>query len=109
MHPFGPKIFLLSLNAEIIKTCLHALDLGIRTKCCNHNGRNVFPFPGGPQAFCCHSCVGTGQAPRPKLDASKRSEEHTSELQSRGQLVCRLLLEKNNKKNLRTNSSSTTT
>src|SRR5437870_6645872 len=26
-----------------------------------------------------------------------RSEEHTSELQSRGHLVCRLLLEKNNK------------
>src|SRR5690625_7074873 len=26
--------------------------------------------------------------------ASARSEEHTSELQSRGQLVCRLLLEK---------------
>src|SRR5690625_6607106 len=26
-----------------------------------------------------------------------RSEEHTSELQSRGQLVCRLLREKNNK------------
>src|SRR5690625_7016947 len=36
----------------------------------------------------------------PKLDKStdmfliKRSEEHTSELQSRGHLVCRLLLEK---------------
>src|SRR5690625_3522832 len=28
---------------------------------------------------------------------STRSEEHTSELQSRGHLVCRLLLEKNNK------------
>src|SRR5690625_6639361 len=27
---------------------------------------------------------------------SSRSEEHTSELQSRGQLVCRLLLEKKN-------------
>src|SRR5690625_2222021 len=27
----------------------------------------------------------------------KRSEEHTSELQSRGHLVCRLLLEKNKK------------
>src|SRR5690625_5993399 len=27
--------------------------------------------------------------------ASNRSEEHTSELQSRGHLVCRLLLEKN--------------
>src|SRR5690625_939614 len=29
--------------------------------------------------------------------SSKRSEEHTSELQSRGHLVCRLLLEKKNK------------
>src|SRR5690625_7551964 len=28
-----------------------------------------------------------------------RSEEHTSELQSRGHLVCRLLLEKKNNKN----------
>src|SRR2546422_6391335 len=31
-----------------------------------------------------------------------RSEEHTSELQSRLHLVCRLLLEKKKKKNLRT-------
>src|SRR5207253_4086153 len=30
--------------------------------------------------------------------ATQRSEEHTSELQSRGQLVCRLLLEKKKKK-----------
>src|SRR5439155_23359422 len=29
-----------------------------------------------------------------RAEASPRSEEHTSELQSRGQLVCRLLLEK---------------
>src|SRR5690625_5726223 len=29
----------------------------------------------------------------------RRSEEHTSELQSRGQLVCRLLLEKKNQEN----------
>src|SRR5437870_11462744 len=34
----------------------------------------------------------------------ERSEEHTSELQSRGHLVCRLLLEK--KKNEENNSSS---
>src|SRR5690625_5599302 len=34
--------------------------------------------------------------PRPAgLPAPRRSEEHTSELQSRGHLVCRLLLEKN--------------
>src|SRR3712207_8436351 len=31
------------------------------------------------------------------LDGPRRSEEHTSELQSRQYLVCRLLLEKNNK------------
>src|SRR5690625_6716875 len=32
-----------------------------------------------------------------KLQFGSRSEEHTSELQSRGHLVCRLLLEKKNK------------
>src|SRR5437870_6232800 len=32
---------------------------------------------------------------RGSLDSTARSEEHTSELQSRGHLVCRLLLEKN--------------
>src|SRR5439155_9480150 len=31
-----------------------------------------------------------------RLHARGRSEEHTSELQSRGHIVCRLLLEKNN-------------
>src|SRR5207253_603891 len=33
---------------------------------------------------------------RPDVGAEVRSEEHTSELQSRGHLVCRLLLEKKN-------------
>src|SRR5437868_7757148 len=37
----------------------------------------------------------------------QRSEEHTSELQSRFDLVCRLLLEKKKKKNLSTTISST--
>src|SRR5437870_7175662 len=35
----------------------------------------------------------------PDLDR-RRSEEHTSELQSRGHLVCRLLLEKKKQKNI---------
>src|SRR5690625_3218778 len=38
-----------------------------------------------------------------ELKLYERSEEHTSELQSRGHLVCRLLLEKKNKK-ITTNS-----
>src|SRR5690625_6248200 len=32
----------------------------------------------------------------PVINQQRRSEEHTSELQSRGHLVCRLLLEKKN-------------
>src|SRR5207253_6224995 len=34
------------------------------------------------------------------IDIALRSEEHTSELQSRGHLVCRLLLEKKKKKKI---------
>src|SRR5690625_5900355 len=41
--------------------------------------------PGRRWCCCTGSAVGAG-----------RSEEHTSELQSRGHLVCRLLLEKKN-------------
>src|SRR5690554_6978257 len=48
---------------------------------------NVLPVPGGP----------TKIAPFGIL-APNRSEEHTSELQSRPHLVCRLLLEKKKKK-----------
>src|SRR5207253_8103333 len=33
----------------------------------------------------------------PSIPSKERSEEHTSELQSRGHLVCRLLLEKKKK------------
>src|SRR5207253_10061635 len=43
--------------------------------------------------------------PAPRLDVAQlprqRSEEHTSELQSRGHLVCRLLPEKKNKRRIR--------
>src|SRR6266496_2827616 len=43
------------------------------------------PGPGG------HDCAG-----HPFPESASRSEEHTSELQSRRDLVCRLLLEKKN-------------
>src|SRR5690606_39638895 len=50
---------------------------------------------GGGDARRCRAGTrpGTQRSPRP------RSEEHTSELQSRENLVCRLLLEKKKKKN----------
>src|SRR3989442_12000496 len=41
----------------------------------------------------------TGDAIALRRAVMKRSEEHTSELQSRPHLVCRLLLEKKKKKN----------
>src|SRR5690349_23497798 len=41
------------------------------------------------------------QQARDRSDAQHRSEEHTSELQSRRDLVCRLLLEKKKKKTKR--------
>src|SRR5437870_10898312 len=51
-----------------------------------------------------HARAGSGRGTRPFWRSSgrwtarmvSRSEEHTSELQSRGHLVCRLLLEKKN-------------
>src|SRR5690625_6236488 len=46
----------------------------------------------------CSICLGRGSGKNgiPTLRRALRSEEHTSELQSRGHLVCRLLLEKQN-------------
>src|SRR2546422_6182077 len=40
------------------------------------------------------AAVATGSGPGSRASTAARSEEHTSELQSRLQLVCRLLLEK---------------
>src|SRR2546422_5609749 len=63
-----------------------------------------------------HDVPKTKLTPRPKkvdqpIDApngaATRSEEHTSELQSRLHLVCRLLLEKKKKKKNHTNKMTT--
>src|SRR5690625_6738491 len=62
-------------------------------------------FPSAPSATVrCYCSVKSCNLPSPKCPNSWgvqcqcwRSEEHTSELQSRGHLVCRLLLEKNNR------------
>src|SRR2546427_9168793 len=48
--------------------------------------------------------AGPGAVPDRIVDGGVRSEEHTSELQSQSNLVCRLLLEK--KKKIQTNTDS---
>src|SRR2546422_2086343 len=58
-----------------------------RTRCCNANTS---------------SAVNTGDRATEIAPVLTRSEEHTSELQSRLHLVCRLLLEKKKNKSTRT-------
>src|SRR5438034_7952918 len=60
---------------------------------------------GAPGASCGHQ-RGRGAAATRCGRGTARSEEHTSELQSHSDLVCRLLLEKKKKKN---NTKSTIT
>src|SRR5205823_14598467 len=55
----------------------------------NETSKVFHVFPNWFRAFCRRHCV-----PDQKGDGRKRSEEHTSELQSLAYLVCRLLLEK---------------
>src|SRR5436305_10156080 len=52
--------------------------------------------------------VALAQPCRDRPDVLARSEEHTSELQSRPHLVCRLLLEKKKKKHRKTHPNFTT-
>src|SRR5690625_6695425 len=49
---------------------------------------------GNQRKFCSAIIVPSAENVKKRLKRENRSEEHTSELQSRGQLVCRLLLEK---------------
>src|SRR5688572_30979860 len=57
-------------------------------------------FRSGPQDgfVVVVNAAGTGLDYASYLEAGARSEEHTSELQSQSNLVCRLLLEKKKKK-----------
>src|SRR5256884_4470444 len=56
--------------------------------------KDRFVFPEVGERFLQLPSAARGQLARPQ--SQKRSEEHTSELQSRLHLVCRLLLEKKN-------------
>src|SRR3712207_7909777 len=71
-------------------TEIYTLSLHDALPICENRGRCGRPAPGGrPQVEA------EPQSGRPLRREAERSEEHTSELQSRQYLVCRLLLEKN--------------
>src|SRR5690606_41207468 len=68
---------------------------------CKEDGVLVFGQGGAFAISCCHRIVGgifggLGHCSELVDSLRQRSEEHTSELQSRENLVCRLLLEKKN-------------
>src|SRR2546421_3934641 len=58
------------------------------------------PAGAGRDVRCPRAPEGRARSPDGVDPHESRSEEHTSELQSRSDLVCRLLLEKKKKKNM---------
>src|SRR6266540_3090380 len=65
----------------------------------SHRSSMVSPSTRAPRSIVCRSCgARTASAARCPSRRLPRSEEHTSELQSHHDLVCRLLLEKKKKK-----------
>src|SRR5205085_8397169 len=85
--PAPPALYTLSLH-DALPICPH----GARDA--RHERREEVPLPGGvnrPSQRADMLWRGAAAAP-------DRSEEHTSELQSQSNLVCRLLLEKKKKK-----------
>src|SRR5690606_41865225 len=95
----------------VVRACLHSYPT---RRSSDLPGPCPFPWPGpgpwpwpGPCASSADCASAEASAPPPpqaarpaartrdQVAAKKRSEEHTSELQSRENLVCRLLLEKN--------------
>src|SRR2546427_7841317 len=79
-------------TTEIYTLSLHdALPISPRRRC-RRPRRRAGAGPGGSAGSPCRSSRPAGSA------SPARSEEHTSELQSQSNLVCRLLLEKKNLK-----------
>src|SRR5438093_7628823 len=74
-----PKTATSMTNRTAMMTCRHLA--GIK-------------FPSSQQCGACSDCCRSPQPPPEGANPDWRSEEHTSELQSLTNLVCRLLLEK---------------
>src|SRR5688572_31497438 len=92
-----------SATTEIYTLSLHdALPIWSARAAQSARGRVLAPpRPGFGQACASRYWRSSSRWMRARLPQSRRprSEEHTSELQSQSNLVCRLLLEKKKKKN----------
>src|SRR2546427_11845696 len=80
-------------TTEIYTLSLHdALPIWFRPSPGSRRSQSPRQPPAWPDRWRCRTGC------RPAESAATRSEEHTSELQSQSNLVCRLLLEKKKKK-----------
>src|SRR2546422_6166446 len=91
--PLGPVELLESLNALAGEHGVGRADV-VEDRLVGMKSRGVYETPGGTLLHAAHRELEQLVLDRRTL----RSEEHTSELQSRLHLVCRLLLEKKKKK-----------
>src|SRR2546430_14025114 len=103
LHPFSfffffndtatTEIYTLSLHDALPISCASGSGRGAsRSASCSHPARSQRPCSLGS------TCIASAQLFRSATTRSIRSEEHTSELQSQSNLVCRLLLEKKKKR-----------
>src|SRR5437588_5060158 len=93
-HTTTPDIYTLSLHDAL--PISQSYDLTVKTDNANNNPRLIvqaYPQEAPPSST-------------PTLQRDERSEEHTSELQSHSDLVCRLLLEKKKNENNKTNTQT---
>src|SRR5205807_5900486 len=94
----GNSVVVIEHNVDVIKTADWIVDLGPE----GGDGGGRLVAEGTPEQVAANKASHTGQSLRQALgikpgEPQPRSEEHTSELQSPCNLVCRLLLEKKNK------------
>src|SRR5690606_41901439 len=90
-RPPSPTLFPTRRSSDLEAEALAALDEAT-------DWESAIPgMPGAAVVDIMHETV-LGRAALAEGDTGARSEEHTSELQSRENLVCRLLLEKKNEK-----------
>src|SRR5439155_21282328 len=90
-----PEIYTLSLH-DALPISLGSVEIWCRAR--SQDGKRCFRPQKWLHRRSCRAKESIGAYTYGNANnAATRSEEHTSELQSRGHLVCRLLLEKKNK------------
>src|SRR5690625_6385752 len=99
--PINPRRALLELTKALPENAIISSDIGNVSSTANaylkfnQTRRHIAALTFGNTGFAYPAALGAQLA---EPDTAVRSEEHTSELQSRGHLVCRLLPEKEKRK-----------